>query len=399
MHKHFKKRQEISAELNGILQDNFSGIKEIQIFNRRQYETERVDAKAKAHAKQTMKGIYWISLMHPIVTFLTGLGNLIVVLFGGLFALNGNLAAADITVFLLFLGLFYTPVTTLARVLEDIQTAKVSGRRVFEIMDTKSDIEDTLDAVDAGDTQGNVEFKNVSFCYDSKNEGGKNDIAVISNISFKAQAGEMVALVGPTGAGKTTVTSLLARFYDPQSGSVEIDGVDIKNMTLESLRRQISVVLQDSFLFNGTVYENIAYGRNDNVNLEEVVTAAKTAAAHEFIESLPNKYETKVGERGAHLSGGQKQRIALARAVLRNSPILILDEATSAVDNETEREIQTAIGALAGKRTMIVIAHRLSTVEKADKILVLKDGEIVESGTHSELLIKSGLYSSMYKRV
>jgi len=386
--KSFSARQIISAELSSLLQDNFSGIKEIQIFNRQDYEAKRINDKATLHCSMTVKGIFWVSLLHPVVNFLSGLGTIVVVLFGGLFALAGNLNIADITVFLLYLGLFYAPVASFSRVLEEVQNALVSGRRVFEILDTQSDIKDLPGAKYVPILPGNVAFNNVSFHYAK--------VAVVNNVSFEVRAGEMAALVGPTGAGKTTITSLLARFYDPVQGSITIDGIDIRDMTLESLRQQISIVMQDVFLFNGTIAENIAYGMEEALP-DEIIQAAKTASIDDFINGLPDKYDTRVGERGMRLSGGQKQRIALARAVLRNSPILILDEATSAVDNETEREIQTAINAIAGRRTVIIIAHRLSTVERADAIFVLNNGEIVERGKHAELLALGGLYASMYK--
>ena len=389
MRKNFSKRQVVSAELNGVLQDNFSGMKEIQIFNRQEYEQRVVGEKANRHAALTMKGIFWVSVLHPSVNFLTGIGTLIVILFGGLFALNG-MPVTDITVFLLYLVLLYSPIATLARVLEDVQTAVVSGKRVFELMDTESDVKDSPNAKDVGRLMGEVSFKNVSFEYDK-------EVAVLKDVSFTAKAGSMVALVGPTGAGKTTVTSLLARFYDADSGVISIDGINIKDMTLNSLRDQISMVLQDVFLFNGTVAENIAYGCSRAVAQEEIAEAAKAACIHEFIEGMPDKYNTVIGERGVRLSGGQKQRLAIARAILRGSPVLIMDEATSAVDNETETEIQKAIGRMLGKCTIIVIAHRLTTIEKADEILVLNEGGIIERGTHKELLDAGGLYTRLQK--
>jgi len=388
--RHFRERKIISAELMGLLQDDLSGIKEIQVFNKQDYESVRVREKALAHAHKTMKGIFWISIMNPIMNALRGLGTIAIILFGGIMALHGNVDAGDITAFLLYLGLLYQPVANLGRIVEDVQDAATSGRRIFEILDTQSEIKDKPDAQTVTNLKGDVEYRDVTFSYIA-------DIPIIKNISFKAGAGKMIALVGPTGSGKTTIVSLLARFYDVTGGAITIDGIDIRDMTLESLRNQMSFVLQDVFLFNGTIAQNIAYGRSDTVSMEEMIEAAQVAAIHDFIETLPEKYETVVGERGTRLSGGQKQRIALARAVLRKSPILVLDEATSAVDNETEREIQKAINQISGKHTMIVIAHRLSTIERADQILYLEDGNILERGTHRELLARNSAYAMMKK--
>lgn len=387
----FTERQKVSAELNGLLQDNFSGIKEIQIFGKEEYEFDKVLSKANLHAKKSLKGLFYVAIMHPAIGMLSGFGTLIVVAFGGYFALQGKMDVADITVFLLYLGLFYGPVTTFSRILEDIQTALVSGRRVFEILDTESDVKDTIDAHEMGNIKGDIEFKNVSFDYTP-------EIAVLHNVSFKVKAGQMIALVGPTGAGKSTIASLIARFYDPINGEILIDDNNINRYTLTSLRSHISVVFQDVFLFNGTIAQNIAYSKKEAVSQEEIENAAKIACIHEFIISQPDGYNTLIGERGMRLSGGQKQRLAIARAVLRGAPILILDEATSAVDNETESHIQEAINHLMGKITIIVIAHRLSTVEKADEILVLNDGKIIEQGNHKKLITSNGPYASLYQK-
>lgn len=367
MRKYWHRHRQVGGELMAMLNDNIQGMKEVQVFNRQKYELHRVQNKVETHSKMFFSGAFWMFMLHSFMNFIQGSGQIILILFGGLMALHGEIAAADITAFLMYGGLLYVPVAGLARIVEDIQIGAIAGARVFEIIDAKSDVVDLPNARDVGALEGNVEFKNVSFDYVA-------DISVLKDVSFTAPAGKMVALVGSTGAGKTTIAALLARFYDVTGGSVMIDGIDIRDMTLESLRNQISIVLQDVFLFNGTISENIAYGRADEVSNAEIIEAAKVAAVHDFIDGLPGKYNTVVGERGTRLSGGQKQRIAIARAILRKSPILILDEATSSVDNETEREIQKAIDQIAGSRTLIVIAHRLTTIEKADKVLKLENG-------------------------
>ncbi|MBQ6051922.1 MAG: ABC transporter ATP-binding protein [Clostridia bacterium] len=383
----FRINQQVLGDLNGVLQDNLSGMKEIQAFGKERYEHEKMLKNTKYYSFVNIRANKANAVFHPSVEFLTSLGTVIVVGAGGLLAMSGKINTADIVGFFVYLSLFYQPLAVLARLVEDVQTALAGAERVAEVLDSESEIEESPNAYDLIGVEGNIAFENVSFDY-------INGEHVLNDISFTANKGEMIALVGPTGVGKTTIVSLLERFYDPLSGRITLDGHDLRDLTLSSLRNNISLVLQDVFLFNGTIEENIAYGV-ENYTRESVISAAKTAFADEFISKMPNGYDTVVGERGIRLSGGQKQRIAIARAVLRNTPVLILDEATSSVDTETESHIQEAIENLAGSRTVIVIAHRLSTVMRADNIVVLEKGKIVETGKHSELLTKNGLYAKM----
>jgi len=385
--RYFQQGQIKIAELNALLQDNFSGMKEIQVFNRQSYELGRVGKKSKAHVDTQIRALFFSGILNPGVAFITSIGTIIVLTVGPHFAAIGTIDIADVVAFLLYLNLFYTPISTLTRTVEDMQQAFAGTERMFEILDTEPDICDVPGACGVSRLSGQLTFDDVCFSYDPNQP-------ILHNISFDVRPGEMIALVGPTGVGKTTIAGLVARFYDPDSGRITMEGIDTRAMTLVSLREQLSIVLQDIFLFNGTIEENIAYGC-DNPTPEAIRAAAHVACIDRFIESLPDGYNTFIGERGVKLSGGQKQRLSIARAILRDSPILILDEATSSVDTETEREIQEAINRIAGTRTLIVIAHRLSTIKRADKILVLHDGYVAETGTHEELLAKGGVYAEL----
>lgn len=385
----FKEAQKEIAEVSAILQDNFSGIKEIKAFTQEEYESKRTLSRIAAYTRAILRALKLSNAFHPSIEFVSGLGTVIVIFFGGRLALANQLALEDLVAFLLYLNTFYQPITSFGMINEGIQHALASAERVFEILNEEPEIKDAPDAIEVDRVKGKIEFRNVSFRY-------VDDVPVLKNVSFKVNPGEMIALVGPTGVGKTTIANLIPRFYDPDSGQILIDDIDIRKIKLSSLRKQISMVSQDVFLFNGTVKENILYGRPDATD-EEVIAAAKAANAHDFIMELPEGYNTRVGERGVKLSGGQKQRISIARALLKDAPILILDEATSSVDTQTEKLIQEALENLMKNRTTIVIAHRLSTIRDADQIIVLKDGEIVEAGRHNELLKKGGLYSQLCK--
>ncbi len=375
--------------LVGMVQDNLTGIREIQLFTQEKREHERINEYSGQATKTLLYGLKMHAYLVPSIDFLTAVGLVIVVLFGGQAALNGTMQVEDLVAFVLYLGVFYQPITQMAQMNETLHVALTGADHVVEVLDFKPDVEDAPDAIDPGRLHGEVEFKNVCFEYNER-------IPTLNNVSFKVMPGHMLAVAGPTGAGKTTIASLLPRFYDVASGSVTIDGIDIRKMSIRGLRSNISMVLQDVFLFNGTIKDNIRYS-DLSASDEAIIRASKAARAHEFIMSLPQGYDTQIGERGVKLSGGQKQRLAIARAVLKNAPILILDEATSAVDTETEAEIQEALNELMKGRTSIVIAHRLSTIKNADQIVVLERGRIVEQGRHQELIFGNGRYQRLHE--
>ncbi|MCL2191937.1 MAG: ABC transporter ATP-binding protein/permease [Treponema sp.] len=380
----FRKMQKAQGELSAQLQDNFSGIQEIQAFGRQTSATEKVWRKGEDFTRHMLRALKLNAMFHPGVEFLTAIGSVIVVGFGGFLAWQGQLSVSDIVGFMLYLALFYAPITGIAHLMESVQHSLAGAERVIEVLDAPRSITDRPSAKQIGKAQGRISFEGVSFSY-------VEGVPVLDDVSFDIKPGQMAAFVGATGVGKTTLSQLVSRFYDPTGGKVCLDGNDLRDITLESLRQNVSIVLQDTFLFNGTIEENIAFAKPD-ATFAEIEASARTARIHEDIMQMPDGYRTQVGERGVKLSGGQKQRIAIARAVLCQAPVLILDEATASVDVKTEAKIQQAIQEIAGTRTIITIAHRLSTVRNADVIIVFEKGRIVQSGPHAELIEQDGLY-------
>jgi ATP-binding cassette subfamily B protein len=381
----FRERQKELGDLNGTLNDNLSGIREIKAFTREEVEAGRIGTHIDRYRDSMLKALRLMATFRPFVEFSSSLGTVGLIYFGSRFVLRQVLPLEDLVAFFLYLSQLYQPVQALSGAWEGVQEALAGAERVAELLDEEPDVKEHPDAIELeGRAEGAIRFENVSFHYTTGDQ-------VLGNIDLDIPPGTVVALVGPTGVGKTTMANLIPRFYDVCQGAITLDGHDIRNLTLKSLRQQISIVLQDVFLFNGTARENILFGR-PGATEEEMIEAAQIANAHEFICDLPDGYDTVIGERGVKLSGGQKQRMAIARAVLKDAPILILDEATSSVDAETEALIQQALERLMVGRTTIIIAHRLSTIRSADLIVVLEGDQIVERGTHEQLMARDGLY-------
>lgn len=378
------------GDINARLQDNLAGIRVIQAFGQEQGELDRFANESNRYFEAQVSGIRYWSSFFPAMSFVAAMGTVAVLGIGARMVLRGELSVGTLVAFLSYLSSLYGPINSLVEVDNVFQQAIAAGQRIFELFDEQPEIVDAPEAIDLDHIQGHVAFEDVHFSYRTGEE-------VLSDVTFHVAPGEMVALVGPSGAGKTSIANLLCRFYDPAHGQVTVDGQDLQCVTRASLRRQISVVLQDTFLFNTTIRDNICYGK-PNATEEEMIAATQAAYAHDFISKLPKGYDTEIGERGVRLSGGQKQRLALARAILTDPRILILDEATSSVDAEAEYLIQQALESVLQGRTSLVIAHRLSTIRNADKIIALEDGQIIEVGDHHALMQRDGLYSQLYRR-
>ncbi len=380
--------QQASADITSILQETLSSTRVVKSFVREPYEIERFDHQNRVNFDANMKSAKLMGTLSPVIEFVAALGVTAIIWFGGRNVIKGEISAGSLIAFLVYAVNISNPIKRIGRVMGNIQKALAAAERVFGILDLNEEIPEKADAKPLPPVVGDVEFRDVSFEY-NPNE------PILKHLNFEAKPGEAVALVGPSGAGKSTIANLVPRFYDVTGGAILVDGQDIRDVTIASLREQVGIVPQETNLFNDTVYNNILYGRLDATK-EEVIAAAVAANADEFIRQLPNGYETHLGDRGVNISGGQRQRIAIARAILKDPRILILDEATSALDTESERIVQEALDRLMVGRTSFVIAHRLSTIQNCSKILVLDKGEVVEAGTHDELMALHGLYAHLH---
>lgn len=389
MQETFMENRRKIGDVNASLQDTLSGIRVVQSFANEDIEREKFKKSNEAFLVSKRDNYHCMGSFMSSNLFFQGMMYLVTLVYGGYLIAQGEMQAADLAMYALYIGIFISPIQILVELVEMMQKGLSGFRRFLDVMETESEIKDADDAVELKDVKGHVRYDHVSFHYSD------DETPVLSDISIDIPAGRSIALVGPSGSGKTTICSLLPRFYDVTGGSITVDGKDIRGLTLKSLRSQIGMVQQDVYLFDGTIKDNIAYGKPGATD-DEIIKAAKCASIHDFIMELPDGYDTYVGERGTRLSGGQKQRISIARVFLKNPPILILDEATSALDNESERWIQKSLEELSKNRTTITIAHRLSTIRDVDEIIVITEDGIAERGTHAELLAQNGVYAAYY---
>jgi subfamily B ATP-binding cassette protein MsbA len=380
-------RKQESELLSGVA-EMLTSIQVVQAFAREDYEDRRFSSESRQSVQAALQARSMKAKLPPIIDVIVAVGTCLVLGYGAHLVLAGRLSTGVLIVFLLYLGKMYKPMRDLSKMTNTVSKAAISFERIQEVLESESRVRDLPAAGHAPPFEGRIEFDRVSFSYGS-------DIQILKDVSLRIEPGQVAAIVGPSGTGKTTIASLIARFFDPQSGEVKIDGVDVRRFTLKSLRDQISFVLQDTLLFRGTIWENIAYGRPD-APPEDTIQAAELANAHDFIVNMPHGYGTMVGERGVTLSGGQRRRIAIARAIVRNSPILILDEPTAGLDAASERAVVEALDRLMKGRTTLIIAHHLDTIRHADVIFVVKDAEVVETGTHETLLARGGVYARLY---
>ena len=389
MQETFMENRRKIGDVNASLQDTLSGIRVVQSFANEDIEREKFKKSNEAFLVSKRDNYHCMGSFMSSNLFFQGMMYLVTLVYGGYLIAQGEMQTGDLAMYALYIGIFISPIQILVELVEMMQKGLSGFRRFLDVMETESEIKDADDAVELKDVKGHVRYDHVSFHYSD------DETPVLSDISIDIPAGRSIALVGPSGSGKTTICSLLPRFYDVTGGSITVDGKDIRGLTLKSLRSQIGMVQQDVYLFDGTIKDNIAYGKPGATD-DEIIKAAKCASIHDFIMELPDGYDTYVGERGTRLSGGQKQRISIARVFLKNPPILILDEATSALDNESERWIQKSLEELSKNRTTITIAHRLSTIRDADEIIVITENGIAERGTHAELLAQNGVYAAYY---
>lgn len=389
MRKNFKQIRESLADINGRLEDSISGIRVVKSFTNEEYEIDKFDEGNIRFKSLRTISVRYIGIFHGGINFFSNIATLIALVAGGYYVVKGKIKYGDMVAYLIYINQFLQPVKRLANFVEQFQRGMAGFKRFTEVMDIKPDIIDKSEAIEIDKVSGQVLFKDVAFSYDEKN-------SVLSGINLSVKPGETLAIVGPSGAGKTTLCSLIPRFYEIDKGSITVDGKDIRDVKISSLRKNIGIVQQDVFLFSGTIRENISYGNLDASD-EEIINASKAANAHDFIMELPDGYDTYIGERGVKLSGGQKQRLSIARMFLKNPAILILDEATSSLDNQSESVIQKSIEELSKNRTTFIIAHRLATIKNAKRIAVLTENGIEEEGTHKELIEKEGVYFKLYR--